>query len=163
MALNRAARDGVFGPGWELHGIGTTGAGRRVDLGAGRQLTLLPRAAQDAYADVLRDHDVGLALMYTPHPSLVPIEMASAGMLTVTNTYANKTAEALDAISPNILAAPPTVSGVAAGLARAVAGVEDAARRARNAHVAWSTDWDESLHAELLERVEAFLDGTTGA
>ena len=33
--------------------------------------------------------------MYTPHPSLVPIEMASAGMLTVTNTFENKTADAL--------------------------------------------------------------------
>ena len=30
---------------------------------------------------LLREHDVGLALMYTPHPSLVPIEMASAGLL----------------------------------------------------------------------------------
>ena len=44
--------------------------------------------------------------MYTPHPSLVPIEMASAGMLTVTNTFENKTSEALRAISGNLLAGP---------------------------------------------------------
>ena len=54
-------------------------------------LELLPRADQRAYAELLRDHDVGLALMYTPHPSLVPIEMASAGMLVVTNSFENKT------------------------------------------------------------------------
>ena len=33
--------------------------------------------------------------MYTPHPSLVPIEMASAGMATVTNSFENKTADAM--------------------------------------------------------------------
>ena len=60
---------------------------------------------------VLREHDVGLALMYTPHPSLVPIEMASAGMLTVTNSFENKTAEALAAISPNLIAAEPERRG----------------------------------------------------
>jgi hypothetical protein len=157
MALNRAVRDGALA-GWELHGIGTTGGARRLDLGAGAHLELLPRSAQSAYAGVLRDHDVGLALMYTPHPSLVPIEMASAGMLTVTNTFENKTAEALDAISPNIVAAAPTIEGVAGALATAAAGVEDAGRRARGSHVAWSTDWDESLHPVLLDRVLALLE-----
>ena len=67
---------------------------------------------------MLRDHDVGLALMYTPHPSLVPIEMASAGMLTVTNSFENKTAEAMAAISPNLITAEPSIEGVAGGLAR---------------------------------------------
>ena len=38
--------------------------------------------------------------MFTPHPSLVPIEMASAGMLTVTNTFDTKTRSRLDARSP---------------------------------------------------------------
>ena len=90
-------------------------------LGSGGALRLLPRMSQDAYAQVLRDHDVGLALMYTPHPSLVPIEMASAGMLTVTNTFENKTSAALQAISGNLLAGPATVDGIADSLAQAVA------------------------------------------
>ena len=70
---------------------------------------------------MLRDHDVGLALMYTPHPSLVPIEMASAGMLTVTNSFENKTAEAMTAISSNLITAEPSIDGVAAALAEAAA------------------------------------------
>jgi hypothetical protein len=37
--------------------------------------------------------------MDTPHPSLVPLEMASAGMLVVTSTFENKTYDALRAIS----------------------------------------------------------------
>jgi hypothetical protein len=107
---------------------------------------------------VLRDHDVGLALMYTPHPSLVPIEMASAGMLTVTNSFENKTAEAMAAISPNIAAAAPGIEDIAAALCEAAAGVEDVERRVGGSRVAWSRDWDDSFGEELLARVAAFLE-----
>jgi hypothetical protein len=99
LALTQAVREGVLSPDWDLHGIGTVGGERRIELGRGTILELLPRTDQSSYAELLRDHDVGLALMYTPHPSLVPIEMASAGLLTVTNTFENKTAPALAAIS----------------------------------------------------------------
>jgi hypothetical protein len=96
--------------------------------------------------------------MYTPHPSLVPIEMASAGMLTVTNSFENKTAEAMAAISPNIVAATPGIEEIADALCAAAAGVEDVERRVRGSRVAWSTDWDESFGDGLLERVAGFLE-----
>jgi hypothetical protein len=120
-------------------------------------MELLPRAAEAAYGDVLREHDVGLALMYTPHPSLVPIEMAAAGMLTVTNSFENKTAEALTAISPNLIVAEPSVERVADALCEAAAGVEDVERRTAGSRVRWSRDWDESFGDELLARVGVFL------
>ncbi len=118
LALGRALEEGAFRSGWELRGIGTAAKARSIDLGGDVELELLPRAAQRDYAAILAEHDVGLALMYTPHPSLVPIEMASAGLLTVTNTFENKTAEALAAISTNLIAAEPTVEGIAARAAR---------------------------------------------
>jgi hypothetical protein len=95
--------------------------------------------------------------MFTPHPSLVPIEMASAGMLTVTNTFENKTAEAMAAISPNLLAVSPTIEGIARGLCEAAAAVDDHERRARGSAVRWSRDWDRSFDDELLAGVSAFL------
>jgi glycosyltransferase involved in cell wall biosynthesis len=156
LAMTAAAEDGCFA-GWELHGIGTVGAERRLAIGNGAALELLPRADQDEYAGVLRAHDVGLALMYTPHPSLVPIEMASAGMLTVTNSFENKTAEAMTRISSNLITAAPSVDAVTAALREAVAGVEDHDRRARGAAVSWSRDWDTSLHDELLDWIERVL------
>jgi hypothetical protein len=157
LALSRALECGAF-MGWELHGIGTVRSGRRIDLGGGAYLRLLPRAAQDEYADVLRAHDVGLALMYTPHPSLVPIEMASAGMLTVTNSFENKTADAMAAISPNLITAAPGIESIASALCEAAAGVDDAERRMRGSGVAWSHDWNESFGDALLERVTGFLE-----
>ncbi|MFL5843053.1 MAG: glycosyltransferase [Solirubrobacteraceae bacterium] len=155
LGLRRALADGAFA-GWELRGIGTVALGRSVPVGDA-ELELLPRTAQADYAALLRDHDVGLSLMHTPHPSLVPIEMAAAGLVTVTSTFANKTAEALAAISPNLVAVEPTVEGVAAGLRAAAERAEDAAARVAGAEVRWARSWDESLGDAVLERVEALL------
>lgn len=152
LALDRALATGAFA-GWELHGIGTVEAGRRIALGGGASLELLPRSAQTDYADVLRAHDVGLALMYTPHPSLVPIEMASAGMLCVTNSFENKTPAAMAAISPNLLAAQPGIESIAAALCDAAVGAEDTSRRVAGARVAWSRDWAESFPDGLVDRL----------
>jgi glycosyltransferase involved in cell wall biosynthesis len=157
LALARAAKDGTFQRGWELHGIGSVAHGRPINLGGGAVLELMPRASQGAYAGLLREHDVGLALMYTPHPSLVPIEMASAGMLTVTNSFENKTAEAMAAISSNLITVEPSVEAIAAGLRNAAADVEDYARRVRGSDVSWSRDWDRSFDQRLIERAAAAL------
>jgi hypothetical protein len=155
LAMTRALERGAFEDGWTLHGIGTVRSARRIDLGGGTWMRLLPRASQDAYAGVLRDHDVGLALMYTPHPSLVPIEMASAGLLTVTNSFENKTAEAMAAISPNLIAAEPTVDAIADALCEAAAAAGDVDRRVRGSRVAWCRDWDEAFDDALMARVIA--------
>jgi len=158
LALSRAVEDGVFRSGWELHGVGTVQAERPVALAADARLELLPRMAQAEYARVLRDHDVGLALMYTPHPSLVPIEMASAGMLTVTNSFENKTPAAMAAISSNLITAEPSIEAIADALGEAAAGVDDSARRIAGSTVRWSRDWNRSFDDRVLSRIAAFLD-----
>jgi glycosyltransferase involved in cell wall biosynthesis len=159
LALARAVSEGVFGPDWELHGVGATGQGEPpIDLGAGRVLELLPRRSQNEYADLLRAHDVGLSLMYTPHPSLVPIEMAAAGMLTVTNGFENKTPEAMRAISGNMITVEPSIEAIASGLREAVEGVGQFDRRAQGARVNWSRDWNSSFDDELMERIGSFLE-----
>lgn len=154
LALMRAVERGAFRGAWELQGIGAVSGTERIELGGGMALDLLPRHAQEAYGDVLRRHDVGLALMDTPHPSLVPIEMASAGMITVTNTFENKTAEAMAAISPNLLAADPGLDAIADALVAAVDRSADLDARVAGSAVRWSTDWDTSLNDALMERVE---------
>jgi hypothetical protein len=159
LALYRALENGALHGEWELHGIGSLRSGARISLGGGVSLHLLARSEQDAYARLLRDHDVGLALMYTPHPSLVPIEMASAGMLTVTNSFENKTAEAMASISSNLITVSPGVEAIAAGLAEAAGGVNDSDRRARGSAVNWSRDWGQSFPDRLIERIAAFLEG----
>jgi hypothetical protein len=96
--------------------------------------------------------------MYTPHPSLVPIEMASAGMLAVTNSFENKTAEAMAGISSNLITVEPGIESLAAGLREAAARSEDFDDRVRRSQVDWSRDWTSSFDDRLLERVESFLE-----
>jgi glycosyltransferase involved in cell wall biosynthesis len=160
LALGRALEEGVFRSGWELRGVGGVDRRARIDLGGDAELELLPRESQFEYARLLSEHDVGLAMMYTPHPSLVPIEMAAAGMLTVTNTFENKTKETLQAISPNLIAAEPSIDAVANALIEAAAGVDDVERRVRGSAVKWSRDWRTSFDDRLLAKVEAYLFGT---
>ncbi len=163
LALGRALEEGTFRSGWELRGIGGVAKRGRIDLGGDAELELLPRTAQRDYGALLAEHDVGLALMYTPHPSLVPIEMASAGLLTVTNTFENKTADGLAAISTNLIAAEPTVDSIAGALLEAAAGVEDAERRAAGSRVNWARGWEECFDDALLDRVSAWLDAAAPA
>jgi glycosyltransferase involved in cell wall biosynthesis len=154
MGLARALHGGAFEGDWEFSGVGAVQGRSRVSLGSA-SMRLLPRTDQAAYARLLRGHDLGLALMYTPHPSLVPLEMASAGMLTVTNCFENKTADALAAISSNLIAAEPSVDGIAAALALAAAGVGDTARRLVGASFDWATSWEQSFPDEMLVRIIA--------
>jgi glycosyltransferase involved in cell wall biosynthesis len=159
LALSRALDLGGFQSGWELRGVGTVSSRQRLALAGGAELELLPRAGQGEYARLLSQHDVGLALMYTPHPSLVPIEMAAAGMLAVTNSFEHKTPAALAEISENLIVARPTVEGVAEALIGATRGLGDVARRVRGSHVRWSRDWQTSFGDELMAKVEAWLSG----
>jgi beta-1,2-rhamnosyltransferase WsaF-like protein len=158
LGLECALDAGAFA-GWELRGIGSVGGADRLTLTSGAVLELLPRSDEASYAETLANYDVGLALMYTPHPSLVPLEMASAGMLTVTNTFENKTAEAMAAISPNLIAAAPTIGDVARALKAAGEGVERYDDRVSGAAVNWSRDWQRSLPDELIARVLGWLRG----
>lgn len=161
-ALMQVVRDGSLPGEWELNGIGGTTWFQPIELQPGIVLNMLPKRDQEDYADLLREHDLGLSLMYTPHPSLVPIEMASAGMVTVTNTYANKTAPRLREISTNLLAVEPTVEAVAAGLREAARAVTDYDRRVRGAQVSWARTWEQAFNPEVLDRLAGFLTAASG-
>jgi len=158
MSLQEAVERGVFGPEWSFHGIGSVEGADRLRLAEGVDLEILPRTGQSDYGELLAGHDLGLSLMETPHPSLPPIEMASAGMLTVTNSFENKTPEALEAISPNLITADPTVPGIVAALEAGVAGTANGERRVAGSDVNWSSDWEVSLGPDVMERVTGFLE-----
>jgi glycosyltransferase involved in cell wall biosynthesis len=155
--LNRAINDGVFAEGdWELHGIGSLKGGF-LSLSGGHTLRMIERVSFTEYARFLHEYDVGLSLMYTPHPSLVPLEMAGAGMLVVTNTCLNKTKASLAAISSNLIACPPVPEAVADGLRQAVATASDLERRRRGADVRWSTSWDDTFSDPTMAELERWL------
>jgi hypothetical protein len=121
-------------------------------------MRMLPRIPQREYGDTLRQFDVGLALMYTPHPSLVPIEMAAAGLVTVTNTYANKDQASLEAISANLIAADPRIDAIEEALDSAEVMSRDFEARAAGSKVDWPSGWNEALDEATMEAIEGLLE-----
>jgi lipopolysaccharide biosynthesis protein len=71
----------------------------------------LGKMSLDAYAELLNRSAIGIALMISPHPSYPPLEMAAAGLLTITNNHESKDMSAradtilsLDLITPDAIA-----------------------------------------------------------
>jgi hypothetical protein len=142
---------------WSFHGIGSIDRGNTLELANGIPLELVPKTSLQEYIELMPSFDVGLSLMMTPHPSLVPIEMASAGMWTVTNTYANKTVEHLRAISSNLIGVEPTVTAIRDGLVEAMGRVDEVDNRLAGARVAWPSDWEQAFPDETIRKIGSFL------
>ena len=148
----------VVAAGWTAHGIGSIDVRDRLELAPGQFLSMVPKTNLQDYTAMLPGFDVGLSLMLTPHPSLVPLEMAAAGLSTVTNTFANKTPERLSAISSNLIGVKPTLEGIVQGLKIAIARTGDVDARLDGARMSWPTDWDAAFPADTMAKVNAFLN-----
>ncbi len=155
IALETAIRNSAFPDDWEFFGIGASH--NDMQLPDGRLLKMIGKLGLKEYRERLPDFDLGLALMYTPHPSLLPIEMAAAGQVVVTNTCMNKTVAELENISSNFCVAEPTVPAIAAALEQAVNRVDDLAARESGAQVNWSQDWDQTFSPDLLNQVQQWF------
>jgi O-antigen biosynthesis protein len=159
-ALQKLVADGsIQADEWEFLGMGEKFA--PIDLGRGSLLVPVAWLDLDGYARQMRQADVLLSLMLSPHPSYPPLEMAACGKPVVTTIYENKTAERLTEISPNIIGVPATIEAIAGGLLEAM---QRAGSQACNQHERprLPKTWNESLsdvvprlHDRLLEMFDA--------
>lgn len=155
VGLNRAIEQGVFDDEpWSFHGIGTRHGD--MPLAGGRQLKMIGKLDLEAYRKALLDYDLGLSLMYTPHPSLLPLEMAAAAMIVVSSECLNKNQENMALISANLITAKASVDGVATALAKARSRV---ARGDVVWHqpVHWSQSWQTTFDAALMSALVNWL------
>lgn len=74
-------------------------------------ITIMGKVSLEEYAIFLSESTVGISLMISPHPSYPPLEMASAGIKTISNTFDGKYLEkrsknitSIDILSPENLA-----------------------------------------------------------
>jgi len=102
-------------------------------------------APREEYLRIVRGVDVGLSLIYSPHPGYPPFDLAASGAVVVTNRFGAAKMD-LSRYSPNILCVEPSVPGLVAGLRRAVALAEDQAMRTANAaKFGMPRDWPTAL------------------
>ena len=143
-ALEMAASEGIFSrTSWEILYIGEDLP--CTQLSGGQIIRPAPWLSFEGYARLIRQSDVLLSLMLSPHPSYPPLEMARSGGLVVTNTFDCKCEESLALYSPHIIAADPFPSAVARGLQRAVARAETGYARNAASHSVLPSDWKDSF------------------
>ena len=83
-------------------------------------LTPLQWKGFNDYSKLMREADLLLSLMLSPHPSYPPLEFSASGNLVVTNSYSVKTPEKLEEYSKNIMVADPTTASVTSILEKAL-------------------------------------------
>ncbi len=156
IALSKAIEQGVFNDQWEFHGVGSNH--KNIPLSNGRELVMRGIVDLTEYRELLPQYDIGLSLMYTPHPSLLPLEMAAAGMVVVTSECMNKTHADLHRITTNLFGATPTIDGVLAGLKQAVQKVNDKDKRLSGAQVDWASSWPQAFSEEFFQQLDDWID-----
>jgi glycosyltransferase involved in cell wall biosynthesis/SAM-dependent methyltransferase len=160
-ALQKVIDEGVLDPElWEFVGMGEQFA--PVALGRGAVLRPAEWVNLEGYARQMRQSDVLLSLMLSPHPSYPPLEMAASGGVSVTTTFGTKTAERLSQLSRNIIGVEPTIESIAAGLDAAVRRLPLQNERLQDAHLALPQNWSDSFDPILPQLMDelALLQGS---
>lgn len=134
---------------WELVFVGKDIPNVRFDEGR-----CIPRRLENLswtqYAALAGTTDLALCLMYTPHPSYPPFDLAASGAVVVTNRFGNK--QDLSGYSPNILCADLDLEPMLEVLARGIRLAADDQQRAANLRAnALQQDWRASL-APVVQR-----------
>lgn len=88
--LNRAVERGILDTNeWEIYCAGQNAP--VIEFSNGTKSNNLGQLSWTEYAEFLTDVDLGLCLMYTPHPSYPPFDVACSGGVVLTNKMMNKT------------------------------------------------------------------------
>lgn len=86
-----------------------------ISLGNNILMESVGKLSMEEYAAMLRQSDIGLSLMLSPHPSYPPFEMAASGMVAVTNDFSTKQME----FGSNIISTEAAPESIAAALQEA--------------------------------------------
>ncbi len=152
---------------WRFVAIGSThlmakiAVGGRIALGDGEFLHLAPWLNFKEYAQLIRESDVLLCPMLSPHTSYPVLEMAASAKTVVTNTFGSKTEERLRRISPNIIATAPTVEAIRDGLIAAAERVTSGWTASTG--IALPTDWRQALQTTVAKARDMFREAVRDA
>jgi len=137
-------------------------AGEHYDANAVTEVknfTVVGKLPLEEYGELLSKASVGVSFMISPHPSYPPLEMAFAGLVTITNEYENKD---LAKRSPNIVSiSDVTPEAVAVALSAAVQQANSFVGSVRETReiAAVPTSFPAYNAAEFALRLSRMVDG----
>lgn len=101
----------------------------------------------DEWADLARESDVGISLMWSPHPSYPPFEMIASGMLVVTNRCYDKD---MSQINDNFISAEPNIESISEALKKALDRLDNQELIRKNAELfIRERSWDTNLQGTI--------------
>lgn len=161
IALRTASKKGVFRDSpykWEFTGVGTLGREFILEIGEDEEIHLKSKLSESNYIDEIKQYDLGISLMHAPHPSLLPFEMAQAGMLTVTNVHVNRNKEWFESKSGNIYACGLDIDSIVGGIEKAVGNIDRYDARFTNSNVKWPNNWDQVFSDDFMKEFEGLAN-----
>lgn len=158
MVLRRCIETGSIDQSWHIMGLGSMGYEGEIDLGSNVKMKVLSRVDENAYERVLQSFDVGLSLMWAPHPSVVPYELAKAGVVCVTNTYGIRDKDYFSKFGFNIVAAEPSIDALCDAMQEAIARSDDINERLKGSSLPNPTSWDEVFTPDFIQRAWSLTD-----
>jgi hypothetical protein len=154
--ISGAIEKGVLDPGqWDIHFVGKDLT--EFLFPGGVKPILSENLPWPDYAALIRRTDLGLSLMYTPHPSYPPLDLAACGAVAITNRYGHKTS--LASYSNNILCVEDDVDSLVNGIAAGVVLAKDREQRGTNyQRSGLNRDWVKAFEPVLQELQVAWVE-----
>lgn len=148
--IETAIERGILDPAlWNIHFVGKDL--QPMQLAGGIEPILLQNMAWEDYAAFVRSVDLALTLMFTPHPSYPPLDVAACGGVAVTNRFGVKTD--LSGYSRSIVCVDSELEALVEGLRQGVAqALDDDGRRAALSDSGIGRDWAASF-APVFDRL----------
>lgn len=127
--IEAAVLRGILNPDdWELHFVGN--CDHKLIIGNLCKPIIHRNLEWRDYCKLIRSMDLGLSLMYTPHPSYPPLDLAVSGAVVVTNRYGVK--QDLSQYSKNIICTDTDLESLLGGLTDGVQLAFDQEARDKN-------------------------------
>lgn len=145
--LDRAILKGIIDTKkWDIYFAGSNV--QKMVFCDGTRPKFLGSMTWESYANFAKTVDLALCLMYTPHPSYPPLDLAASGAVVLTNSYANKTT--LDEYSKNIICTDLRESKSLCDFERAMEMAGDSSLRQKNYKASnIQTDWEKSFEKTI--------------
>lgn len=149
--LDKAIAEGVLDTNeWDIYCVGQSAP--ELTFSNGSKSINLGQLSWEEYAEFLSDVDIGLCLMYTPHPSYPPYDVACSGGVVITNKMLNK--QSFNECD-NIVLIDLVEGKSMEGFAEAIALAKDMQRRKKNYEQSRiCRDWNTAM-----EPVISFMKG----
>lgn len=145
--LSEAVKRGLFAPEeWTFNFVGKDVPQISID---GIEIRLHDNISWNQYTTMIRNMDLGLSLMLTPHTSYPPLDVAASGGVVVTNNWGNKR-NIGDRYSANIISCEIDEDAMIEGLTQGVKLAKSPEQRYQNYKKnKIRTSWAETLSSIL--------------